>query len=406
MTSHETAGALLLCPSCQQQGKKVKPRTVYALLKPEYRQEVVGYDPSEEDACGCKPAHGNTGYRFCDSPTCEVVYFSETSGQVFNKSQLRVPVGVKETSGERPLCYCFGYSVANIKEELRTQGRSDALADIRQKMKDPGCRCETENPSGSCCLGSVAKGITTAQEELGMNEEQDTNTSPPRIPSPSKRGETIALIGTVLSAIIASSCCWLPLLLLAVGVSVAGIASTLEAYRPVFMVVTFGFLAAAFYFTYRPKQTAAGGGHACCATEKVDACCSSAAKGRLNLMAMNKVMLWVVTIMAVAFLLFPSYVGAFLGGDRSTVTANMNRSIFTIEGMTCEGCSATVAKAIRGVPGVLAVHVSYEEGQAVVGTEACCPVPEKKILTALKSAGYRGKRLEDAKQTAPSPKDY
>jgi len=198
----------------------------------------------------------------------------------------------------------------------------------------------------------------------------------------------------------------LPLLLLAVGVSVAGIASTLEAYRPVFMVVTFGFLAAAFYFTYRPKQTAAGGGHACCATEKVDACCSSAAKGRLNLMAMNKVMLWVVTIMAVAFLLFPSYVGAFLGGDRSTVTANMNRSIFTIEGMTCEGCSATVAKAIQGVPGVLAVHVSYEEGQAVVGTEACCPVAEKKILAALQSAGYRGKRLKDAKQTAPSPKDY
>ncbi len=36
-------------------------------------------------------------------------------------------------------------------------------------------------------------------------------------------------------------------------------------------------------------------------------------------MALNKVMLWAV--MAIAFLLFLSYVGAFLrGGDRSTVT--------------------------------------------------------------------------------------
>lgn len=42
----------------------------------------------------------------------------------------------------------------------------------------------------------------------------------------------------------ASSCCWLPLVLLAAGVTGAGIAAALEAYRPLFVVVTFGFLAA------------------------------------------------------------------------------------------------------------------------------------------------------------------
>ena len=70
------------------------------------------------------------------------------------------------------------------------------------------------------------------------------------------RGELVAKIGTVVSAIMASSCCWLPVLLLAVGVSGAGIASTLQAYRPVFMGVTFGFLGMAFYFTYRPRTAA------------------------------------------------------------------------------------------------------------------------------------------------------
>jgi copper chaperone CopZ len=68
----------------------------------------------------------------------------------------------------------------------------------------------------------------------------------------------------------------------------------------------------------------------------------------------------------------------------------MNRSVFAIEGMICEGCSSIAAKAIRDVPGVLVVEVSYVDGQAVVGTEACCTVPNEKLLAAIESAGYRG----------------
>jgi len=195
----------------------------------------------------------------------------------------------------------------------------------------------------------------------------------------------------------ASSCCWLPLVLLAVGVSGASIASTLEAYRPIFMVITFSFLAAAFYYTYRPKKSAANGGHDCCATGDaggVEDCCSPAAKGRFNMMALNKVMLWGVTVMAVAFLLFPSYVGAFLGGDDRAVATSMNRTVFSIDGMTCEGCSSIAAKAIRDVPGVLAAELDYEKSQAVVGTEACCPVPKDDIVAALKVVGYSGKIIE------------
>src|SRR5262245_35908569 len=100
----------------------------------------------------------------------------------------------------------------------------------------------------------------------------------------------------------ASSCCWLPVLLLAVGVSGAGIASALEAYRPVFMVVTFGFLGMAFYFTYRPRPRPIGAAD-CCAPPQPAAvdCCSQApatmpsaatAPRRFNMMAVNKIMLW------------------------------------------------------------------------------------------------------------------
>ena len=112
------------------------------------------------------------------------------------------------------------------------------------------------------------------------------------------------------------------------------------------------------------------------------------------MMALNKVMLWVVTVLAVAFLFFPSYVGVLFGtGDDAAVTENMNRAVFQIEGMTCEGCATTVAQAIRQVPGVVAVDVSYEKKQAVVGVKSGERIPEQEILSALKNAGYSGKVL-------------
>lgn len=393
MTTETTMDKRLHCPSCNKKAKRVSAVTLRALLKDQFVTEISSGDysccgPNDE---GCTPITEDTGWRFCDAPACDVVYFSEEKDTSFTKSQLKVPVGVKETSGERPLCYCFGHSVASIKQELRTKEHSDALEDIRAKMKDPGCHCETSNPSGSCCLGSVTKGIRVAQEELEMDDSKMTPASTAK-PS-TNRGEKYAKIGTVISAIMASACCWLPLLLLAVGVSGAGIAATLEMYRPLFMVVTFGFIGTAFYFTYRPTEAAAVTGHGCCPTEGAEAegCCAPTGKRRYNMMALNKVMLWVVTLLAIAFLFFPSYVGLLFGtGNNAAVTENMNRAVFQIDGMTCEGCATTVAQAIRQVSGVVAVEISYEKRQAVVGVKPGSPIPKEEILAALKKAGYSG----------------
>ncbi|QDT84722.1 Copper-transporting P-type ATPase [Gimesia chilikensis] len=393
------------CPSCDKKAKRVSTVTLAALLNKESAQlfQVDGYDCCDSNKEGCTPINGDTGWRFCDSQDCDVVYFSEVEDTVFNRSQLKVSVGVKETTGERPLCYCFGHSVSSIKEELNTKGQSDASDDIRAKMKSPGCRCETENPSGSCCLGSVTKGIKIAQDELGMDDaEIDTSATPS-----GNKGEKIAKIGTIVSAIMASSCCWLPLLLLAIGVSGAGIASLLEAYRPLFIMVTFSFLGAAFYYTYRPQITATPSGHDCCASDPSGGkdCCAPSGKGKFNIMSLNKLMLWGVTVMAVVFLLFPSYVGIIVGGDGKAVTENMNSSVFKIEGMTCEGCTVIVAKTIRSVSKVQAVEVSYKKGEAIVGTEICCSVPKEEILAALTKAGYAGAFIESGETTASSAPD-
>lgn len=411
MTVGATTERRVRCPACGTQGRRVAAATVRALLAEENRNDI----PVAAGGCcpsggpGCRPTASDTGYRFCGSPGCDVAYFAEEGEATFTRDRLRVPVGVKETTGTRPLCYCFGHSVESVKAELRSKGRSDAPEDIRRKMKDPGCRCETENPSGSCCLGDVARGIETAKKELDMTASTPTSTTTttPNPPQPTRppggRGETIAKTGTLVSAVVASSCCWLPLALLAVGVSGAGIASALEAYRPLFAAVTFGFLGAAFYFAYRPRKApSASAGDGCCAPgpQVAEGCCGPSGGRRFGLMSLNKVTLWAVTAAAMAFLLFPSYVGVLLGGTgdtrgRKAQAADVNRTVLAVEGMTCEGCAAVAAEAIREVPGVLAVEVDYETKRAVVTTEADRPAPRERILDSLRSAGYRGRPLND-----------
>ena len=161
-------------------------------------------------------------------------------------------------------------------------------------------------------------------------------------------GQWIAKTGTLLSAIMASSCCWLPPLLLLMGVSGAGMTKALETYRPLFIVVTFGFLGAAFYLTYRPRRgtgsRVAGGDPnpdqpALPATpaEGLRASVGQASVWRFNMMVLNKAMLWVVTAMAVVFLFFPEYVTPLLGSAAKAITADMHRTVLAVEGMTCKG---------------------------------------------------------------------
>lgn len=391
MTLEATTDRHVICPACQATAKRVSAVTLRSLLKDRFAGEVGGGDRSCCASRGerCQPVTEDTGWRFCDSPDCEVVYFAEDGDAQYTRSQLKVPVGVKESTGERPLCYCFGHSVASIQEELRAKGRSAALEIIRARMKDPGCHCETSNPSGSCCLGSVAQGIQIARQEL---ETDDSSETPPTAGLTSRRAGTFTRIGAVLSAMTASACCWLPLLLLAAGVSGVGIAAALEAYRPVFIVVTLGFLGAAFYFTYRPKQT--GG---CRVPEPTagERCCPSDGH-REPRIELNHVMLWGVTVLAVGFLIFPSDVALVFGtGQHAGVTENMSRTVLQIDGMTCAGCAATAAQAMGQVPGVSSAHVDYETGQAIVLGPACCPIPTEGILLALDQAGYRGTVASD-----------
>ncbi|MGR3177742.1 MAG: mercuric transporter MerT family protein [Candidatus Anammoxibacter sp.] len=103
-----------------------------------------------------------------------------------------------------------------------------------------------------------------------------------------KTRSVTTLAGTIVAAILASSCCIGPLILAGLGIGSVGVFSPLGKYRPIFMLVTFAFIGVAFYFTYRKKN-------------ETDACCAT----KTN--TIKKVTLWVIAIIAICLLFFPYF---------------------------------------------------------------------------------------------------
>lgn len=144
------------CPACGAAGKPVKEVTLRSLLLPDKRADIAKRD-----------------YLFCCSPGCDTVYFSEDGSRTFSKEDLTVRVGIKESSPPRPVCYCFGHTVEEIFEEVKMTGKSTVAADVRRRMAEEGCSCETKNPLGSCCLGTVESYAREALAGHGRIEPEE-----------------------------------------------------------------------------------------------------------------------------------------------------------------------------------------------------------------------------------------
>jgi mercuric ion transport protein len=98
--------------------------------------------------------------------------------------------------------------------------------------------------------------------------------------------------GGVVGAVLASSCCILPLALFLLGVSGAWISNltALEPYQPLFIVITFGFIGSGFWVIYfKPKKSCAD-----------DSYCAKPESGKLL-----KSLLWTSTGLIAVALVFP-----------------------------------------------------------------------------------------------------
>jgi hypothetical protein len=127
------------CPVCHAKGKPVGLLTVRSLVKRGHQSQI-----------------GAISYLFCETSTCPVVYF-DGEGNHFDKSHLRVRVGLKETEDPIPVCYCFDFTERKILDEIAATGQSTVMDYITKKVQAGECACEIKNPSGCCCLGNVNK---------------------------------------------------------------------------------------------------------------------------------------------------------------------------------------------------------------------------------------------------------
>ena len=47
------------------------------------------------------------------------------------------------------ICYCFGYSVDDILQDYRKNGKSTIMEKIQMEKKLGSCRCAIKNPKGT-----------------------------------------------------------------------------------------------------------------------------------------------------------------------------------------------------------------------------------------------------------------
>jgi len=366
-----------ICPQCGHSGKSVKALTLRSLFK-ESTLRNLGEQP----------------HFFCQTADCPIVYFDEAGDSRFDKSDLTVRVGIKETEGPRPVCYCFNHSIEEIENEIRETGETTVLNDIKERMQK-GCWCETKSPMGSCCLAVVSREVKSAKARLetatpiqsSPNNKENADCCTPLNDSPEDAGQRksraglFAMLGSLFSAILASTCCWLPLVLIAFGVSGAAVGATMETYRPWFLGTAFLLLGTAFYFAYGRNTRV---------TETDKDCCAASENGSGVIQKVNRSMLWLVTVAVAVFALFPRIAGSlFKDSDDSEFNPAHLQIAIPISGMTCEACAINLDKKLETVPGVANARVDYATKQAVVAYPPDGDAPsEKDLQEAISSLGY------------------
>lgn len=147
------------CLDCGVQGRPVARQTILHHVKHEHLARVTG-----------------EAYRFCSDTNCAVVYFDE-SGTRFTVDDLRELVCAKTTGDRRPICYCFGFTEGDAREEIIRDGTSKIPKQINDLIKAGMCACELRNPAGVCCLGEVNRTVRRLSSEYQANSEAPALTS-------------------------------------------------------------------------------------------------------------------------------------------------------------------------------------------------------------------------------------
>jgi copper chaperone CopZ len=194
----------------------------------------------------------------------------------------------------------------------------------------------------------------------------------PCLPSaPPRRAGLWATGGALLTAVLSSACCWLPLLAVGFGASAAGLGAFFERWRVPFLLLTAAQLGVGFYFAYRAPRCAPG-----------DACAAPAPRGR----RLTRGTLWTSAALAAVLAFFPEHLGLG-GGGAVAATGEAQHVQYQVQGLTCAGCERHTREAIGALPGVVGVEVSYRDGSARVAWRGAPDHAAVEVVVA--ALGYR-----------------
>ncbi len=374
------------CPVTGAPGRPVPEETVLAL--------APGMAP--DDLRGRR-------WHYCADLGCDTVYFDD-EGRTIEKSQVNVRVGEKEADAPHTVCYCFNHTVEEIEQDIARDGTTGIPDAIKAKVQAGKCSCEVMNPKGTCCLGDVATEVKRAMSversdasNPATSDESCSATGPGDAccavpggastapPSETPRRATLAAIGlSALTALGASACCWLPLLLAVLGASSVGVAATFEGMRPYLLVIAPLFLGFSFYMLYLRKSPCAD-----------DSTCATQRGGGSRV---AKVFFWIAAGLLVFSLAFPSAMAALLGGSEPTSSerlATLPTLELRVTGMTCESCSAQARAALMTVAGVEDAAADHERGTARVWFEEVLKPDHAALRRVLAEHGYEVGMIEE-----------
>ena len=125
------------------------------------------------------------------------------------------------------------------------------------------------------------------------------------------------------------------------------------------------------------------GGHARVTARAADCCDTGGGSSRRT----QRVMMWCVAPIALAMVLFPSYVGSLFGSDGLGVDDGSPLVVLQLDGLTCEACTVVARQALGDAPGVRGVEVDYETSTARVAVDEEVSVEE--LSARVEAAGFQ-----------------
>ncbi len=127
------------CINCGEKAKSVDIKTVRLHLKKPWETEFQ-----------------DEKFFYCKTQSCDIVYFGNKDSRI-NKDKLRRTIGVKDSTDNRQLCYCFNVTLNDILDEKEKGQEGDIKTYVTEQSRAGHCACEINNPAGRCCLVDFPK---------------------------------------------------------------------------------------------------------------------------------------------------------------------------------------------------------------------------------------------------------